>query len=171
MGFTLFLCCLMLACAMMVAASSMIHFAVVSLLFVVVFGSGLLIIEGGSFMPLVVLLVYLGGLLVVFAFCVGFTDDPFGGFWGVGVSKWVVFFWWAGFFRGVYSRYWRLWCWGKTSAGEFWGEVVSSELLGVSQMYSDGWAFIVVCGWALLVVLFVITGFVRGYRQGAFRSF
>lgn len=80
MGFTLFLCCLILACAMMVAASSIIHFAVVSLLFVVVFGSGLLIIEGGSFMPLVVLLVYLGGLLVVFAFCVGFTDDPFGGF-------------------------------------------------------------------------------------------
>lgn len=80
MEITLFFCCFILVCAIMVAASSMIHFAVVSLLFVAVFGSGLVVVEGGSFMPLVVLLIYLGGLLVVFAFCVGFTDDPFIGF-------------------------------------------------------------------------------------------
>lgn len=89
MEFTLFLGCLVLMCAVMVGANSGVHFAVLSLVFMAMLGSGLVVIEGGSFMPLVVLLVYLGGLLVVFAFCVGFTDDPFG---GVGVSKEFVFF-------------------------------------------------------------------------------
>ncbi|NP_758791.1 NADH dehydrogenase subunit 6 (mitochondrion) [Alligator sinensis] len=171
MEITLFFCCFMLVCAMMVAASSMIHFAVVSLLFVAVFGSGLVVVEGGSFMPLVVLLIYLGGLLVVFAFCVGFTDDPFMGFWGVGVSKGAVFLYWVGLLIGICCAWGYLWGGMWISVGEPWSEVVVGESLGVSEMYCNGWVFVVVCGWALLIVLFVITGLIRGHRRGAFRSF
>lgn len=42
------------------------------------------------------------------------------------------------------------------------GGGVADELLGVGLMYSSGWGFVVICGWALLVTLLVITGLVRG---------
>nr|NP_112531.1 NADH dehydrogenase subunit 6 [Caiman crocodilus]CAC36952.1 NADH dehydrogenase subunit 6 [Caiman crocodilus] len=173
MEFTLFLGCLVLMCAVMVGANSGVHFAVLSLVFMAMLGSGLVVIEGGSFMPLVVLLVCLGGLLVVFAFCVGFTDDPFG---GVGVSKEFVFFCLVGLVVvvGCVCGYLRD-CWVVGVSGMVGVEVVGSgaanELLGVGLMYSSGWGFVLVCSWALLVALFVITGIVRGHCLGSLRSF
>lgn len=32
------------------------------------------------------------------------------------------------------------------SVGEPWSEVVVGESLGVSEMYCNGWVFVVVCG-------------------------
>nr|YP_001425537.1 NADH dehydrogenase subunit 6 [Paleosuchus trigonatus]CAM35783.1 NADH dehydrogenase subunit 6 [Paleosuchus trigonatus] len=173
MEFTLFLGCLVLACAVMVGANSGIHFAVLSLVFMAVFGSCLVVVEGGSFMPLVVLLVYLGGLLVVFAFCVGFTDDPFG---AVGVSKGFVLFCWVGLLVGgvwVCGHLWGWWVVGVSGLVdvEVVGGGVADELLGVGLMYSSGWGFVVICGWALLVTLLVITGLVRGCCWGSLRPF
>nr|QOI74429.1 NADH dehydrogenase subunit 6 [Caiman latirostris]QYA18210.1 NADH dehydrogenase subunit 6 [Caiman latirostris] len=173
MEFTLFLGCLVLMCAVMVGANSGVHFAVLSLVFMAVLGSGLVVVEGGSFMPLVVMLVYLGGLLVVFAFCIGFTDDPFG---GAGVSKEFVFLCLVGLVSVVGCACGHLWDWWAVGVGglvdvEAVGSGVANELLGVGLMYSSGWGFVLVCSWALLVALFVITGIVRGRCLGSFRSF
>ncbi|YP_665734.1 NADH dehydrogenase subunit 6 (mitochondrion) [Gavialis gangeticus] len=169
----LFLCCLMLVGVVLVAAGATTHYGVVSLLFAAVLSSGLLVVGGGSFMPIVVLLIYLGGLLVVFAFCVGFTDDEYCEFWGTGASKGVAGVCGVGLMVMGYRMYKYTWVGtlgGFLDAVEVWSEDISNELLGVGLFYLEGWVFVALSGWALLIVLFVIMGLVRGHRRGALRS-
>nr|ABP62987.1 NADH dehydrogenase subunit 6 [Osteolaemus tetraspis]QOI74260.1 NADH dehydrogenase subunit 6 [Osteolaemus tetraspis] len=167
------LCCLMMISVVLVAFGATIHYGVVSLLFATMLGSSLLVAEGGSFMPLVVLLIYLGGMLVVFAFCVGFTDDKYCEFWGSGGSKGLAYIWWAGLGFGcccVYDSMWVEFLGHLVDVVNTWNSEVSSESLGVGQFYLSGWGFLVLSGWALLAVLFTIMALVRGQYQGALRS-
>nr|YP_004300405.1 NADH dehydrogenase subunit 6 [Crocodylus johnsoni]ADQ52682.1 NADH dehydrogenase subunit 6 [Crocodylus johnsoni] len=174
MGITFFLlCCLMMASVVLVASGVAIHYGVVSLLFAAMFGSGLLAMGGGSFMPLVVLLIYLGGLLVVFAFCVGFTDDKYCEFWGAWGSKVSAYVCGVGLGIGGYCVYDSAWaavlgCF--VDAVGTWSGDVSDEFLGVGLFYSSGWGLLILSGWALLVVLFTIMALVRGRHRGALRS-
>nr|YP_001874825.1 NADH dehydrogenase subunit 6 [Mecistops cataphractus]ABP62970.1 NADH dehydrogenase subunit 6 [Mecistops cataphractus]QOI74195.1 NADH dehydrogenase subunit 6 [Mecistops cataphractus] len=168
-----FLCCLMMVSVVLVAFGVTIHYGVVSLLFAAMFGSGLLVAGGGSFVPLVVLLIYLGGMLVVFAFCVGFTDDEYCEFWGAGGSKGLACVCLVGLSIGYYYVYdftWLGFMGYFVDVFEIWSGGVSGESLGVGLFYLSGWGFLVLSGWALLVVLFTIMALVRGRYQGALRS-
>nr|YP_004021915.1 NADH dehydrogenase subunit 6 [Crocodylus palustris]ACZ02717.1 NADH dehydrogenase subunit 6 [Crocodylus palustris]ADQ52669.1 NADH dehydrogenase subunit 6 [Crocodylus palustris]QOI74403.1 NADH dehydrogenase subunit 6 [Crocodylus palustris] len=174
MGITFFLlCCLMMISVVLVASGVTIHYGVVSLLFAAMFGSGLLVAGGGSFMPLVVLLIYLGGLLVVFAFCVGFTDDKYCELWGAGGSKVSAYVCGAGLGIGGYCMYNSTWAEALgcfVDSVETWGGDMNNEFLGAGLFYLSGWGLLILSGWALLVVLFTIMILVRGRHRGALRS-
>nr|YP_002038856.1 NADH dehydrogenase subunit 6 [Tomistoma schlegelii]QOI74286.1 NADH dehydrogenase subunit 6 [Tomistoma schlegelii]CAH18641.1 NADH dehydrogenase subunit 6 [Tomistoma schlegelii] len=174
MGMTFFaLSSLMLVGVVLVSAGATTHYGVISLLFAALSSGGLLAVGGGSFMPMVVLLIYLGGLLVVFTFCVGFTDDKYCEFWGVGASKGLVGVCGAGLMVVGYRAYKHMWMGvlgGFSDAVENWSGDISDELLGASLFYLEGWGFVVLSGWALLIVLFTIMSIIRGHRRGALRS-
>ena len=51
--------------------------AAFGLVFAACIGCILLIHSGGSFLSLILFLIYLGGILVVFAYCVSLAADPY----------------------------------------------------------------------------------------------
>nr|YP_010234448.1 NADH dehydrogenase subunit 6 [Psammodromus algirus]QTA72614.1 NADH dehydrogenase subunit 6 [Psammodromus algirus] len=133
-------------------------------------GCGILILFGSSFVSLILLLIYLGGMLVVFAYSVALASDPFPESWGdwfVGVCFGVyvllivllglVF----GGFQGVGFG---------VSGADSWGlSVVRVDLSGVSLLYHFGGEILLISGWALLLTLFVVLELTRGLVRGGIR--
>nr|WNH37022.1 NADH dehydrogenase subunit 6 [Nezumia stelgidolepis]WNH38414.1 NADH dehydrogenase subunit 6 [Nezumia stelgidolepis] len=131
----------------------------------------LLVSNGGPFLSLLFFLVYLGGMLVVFAHCVALAADTYPKAWG-DVMFLVVL-------GGVVLECFVVW-------GMGWLDLDSLGLLnvydfddhaflcpegeGLSLMYDDGGAFLFFCVYALLVVLVLVLEITRGGAQGALRA-
>nr|AGU46619.1 NADH dehydrogenase subunit 6 [Quasipaa jiulongensis] len=125
--------------------------------------------SGVTFLALVLFLVYLGGMMVVFAYCAALVAEPYPETWG---SRVVA----------VYlTLYIGLIVAGWVAFGKYWGEVggewvrtwwamKSSEMWGVTQMYQAGGFVLMLTGWGLLVTLFVVLEVVRGHKSAALRS-
>nr|QOJ44986.1 NADH dehydrogenase subunit 6 [Allobates flaviventris] len=130
-------------------------------------GAGCLMLMGGgvSFLSLVLFLVYLGGMMVVFAYSAALVAEPYPEAWG-GLE--VV----------VYLTSYLLLMWGWwVTGGSAWevktgatGEVFGGDWFGVSMMYSWGGGLLLVGGWALLLTLFAVLEVVRGHYSGALRA-
>nr|YP_010956664.1 NADH dehydrogenase subunit 6 [Trachonurus sulcatus]WMY89757.1 NADH dehydrogenase subunit 6 [Trachonurus sulcatus] len=131
----------------------------------------LLINSGGPFLSLLFFLVYLGGMLVVFAHCVALAADEYPKAWGdvtylfvLGGTAlvWVL----AGAFSWLdYSSL------GLLSTYDFDDYVfLCSEGEGVSLMYADGGGFLFFCICVLLVVLALVLEVTRGGCYGALRA-
>nr|AZZ06879.1 NADH dehydrogenase subunit 6 [Podarcis siculus]QFR52726.1 NADH dehydrogenase subunit 6 [Podarcis siculus]QFR52739.1 NADH dehydrogenase subunit 6 [Podarcis siculus] len=132
-------------------------------------GCGILIMLGSSFVSLVLLLIYLGGMLVVFAYSVALASDPFPEAWGkVG-----------GYFGGYVVLVVLLVV--MLSEGNFINlgvgvvdsqglSVVCVDLSGVSLLYCLGGWGLLICGWALLLALFVVLELTRGLVRGGLRA-
>lgn len=58
------------------------YFAALGLVMVAGVGSGALALQGGTFLSLVLFLIYLGGMLVVFAYSVALSSDLYPEGWG-----------------------------------------------------------------------------------------
>nr|WAB69993.1 NADH dehydrogenase subunit 6 [Osteocephalus aff. planiceps DO-2022] len=130
-------------------------------------GAGCLILMNGgaSFLCLVLFLVYLGGMMVVFAYSAALVAEPYPEAWGsAGVVVYLV----------GYLVLLGLWCVvGKKLGGVFggWGvEVSMGDWLGVSVMFSWGGGLLLVIGWALLLTLFAVLEVVRGHYSGVLRA-
>jgi len=65
-----------------VASNPSPYFAALGLVVVAGFGCGILVGFGGSFLSLVLFLIYLGGMLVVFAYSAALVAEPFPESWG-----------------------------------------------------------------------------------------
>lgn len=65
-----------------VASNPAPYFAALGLVLAAGFGCGLLAAQGGSFLSLVLFLIYLGGILVVFAYSAALAAEPFPISWG-----------------------------------------------------------------------------------------
>lgn len=65
-----------------VASNPAPYFAALGLVLSAGFGCGLLVAQGGSFLSLVLFLIYLGGMLVVFAYSAALAAEPFPVSWG-----------------------------------------------------------------------------------------
>nr|YP_009048381.1 NADH dehydrogenase subunit 6 [Microhyla pulchra]AHG24977.1 NADH dehydrogenase subunit 6 [Microhyla pulchra] len=135
-------------------------------------GSGclMLVSEGVTFLSLVLFLVYLGGMMVVFAYSAALVAEPYPEAWG---SIWVLSY--IGAYLVVLSVGWLLW------GGGLGGEKVMdscvfevgdkmTEWLGVSGIFASGGWVLLVGGWALLLTLFVALEVVRGHYSGALRA-
>nr|WAB70006.1 NADH dehydrogenase subunit 6 [Osteocephalus aff. leoniae DO-2022] len=130
-------------------------------------GAGCLILMSGgaSFLSLVLFLVYLGGMMVVFAYSAALVAEPYPEAWGnVGVLVYLA----------VYLVLLGLWCVFGKKLGEVFGwrgvEVLMEDWLGVSMMFSWGGILLMVIGWALLLTLFAVLEVVRGHYSGVLRA-
>nr|QWS05855.1 NADH dehydrogenase subunit 6 [Odontobutis obscura] len=147
------------------------YFAAFGLVVVSGMGCGLLVGHGAPFLPLVLFLIYLGGMLVVFAYSAALAAEPYpetlgsrpvvlnvlvyGGVVGVG----------AGCFWGCwFNNYWVV----VDELVEFC--VTRGDMVGVAEVYSVGGWMLMVGVWVLLLTLFIVLEVVRGLSCGALRA-
>nr|YP_010701452.1 NADH dehydrogenase subunit 6 [Channa ornatipinnis]WCJ52961.1 NADH dehydrogenase subunit 6 [Channa ornatipinnis] len=154
-----------------VASNPSPYFAALGLVVVAGMGCGVLVGHGGSFLSLVLFLIYLGGMLVVFAYSVALAAEPYPEIWGsrrvavyggmyllgVGLAGWV-------FLKELCGGSW-------VSADElFEFSALRGDMGGVAEMYSLGGGMLMVGGWVLLLTLFVVLELTRGLSRGSLRA-
>nr|QNM38608.1 NADH dehydrogenase subunit 6 [Hypostomus sp. LAGEEVO-1744]QNM38621.1 NADH dehydrogenase subunit 6 [Hypostomus sp. LAGEEVO-1737] len=154
-----------------VASNPAPYFAALGLVVAAGVGCGVLVGHGGSLLSLLLFLIYLGGMLVVFAYSAALAADPFPETWGVRSVKGYV----LAYLLGVGVAAW--WSWGNWY-GNYWVVVdefkeffmLRGDTSGVALMYSYGGGMLVVCAWVLLLSLFVVLELTRGLSRGALRA-
>nr|AMD83880.1 NADH dehydrogenase subunit 6 [Loricariichthys platymetopon] len=165
----LFLLCLVVG-LVGVASNPAPYFAALGLVVAAGVGCGLLVGHGGSLLSLLLFLIYLGGMLVVFAYSAALAADPFPETWGVrSVKMYVLMYllgagfgvWW--FCGGWYGGYWVV-----DEFKEFF--MLRGDTSGIALVYSYGGGMLVVCAWVLLLSLFVVLELTRGLSRGALRA-
>lgn len=147
------------------------YFAALGLVFVAGIGGSIMLLHGASYLCFVLFLVYLGGILVVFAYTSAIAADPYPESLGSsGVLKGLLIY-----FSGVVVVCGVLWQGGAAESGDF---VLDADALGtfrgdiegVAHMYFGGGWTLIMCGWALLLTLFVVMELIRGPSRGALRA-
>nr|QKE47601.1 NADH dehydrogenase subunit 6 [Sacalia bealei] len=148
------------------------YYGVVSLIFGALSGCGVLVSMGGSFISLVLFLIYLGGMLVIFAYSSALMAEPFPVGW---VSLEGVFYGLYYFF--ILMVYVKLDChlWSIEGVGTDPVDadglyVVRLDFSGVSWFYYFGSGLLLIAGWGLLLTLFVVLELVRGLSRGVLRA-
>nr|YP_004733944.1 NADH dehydrogenase subunit 6 [Cyanopica cyanus]AEJ88696.1 NADH dehydrogenase subunit 6 [Cyanopica cyanus]AMR35711.1 NADH dehydrogenase subunit 6 [Cyanopica cyanus koreensis] len=171
MNFVLFMSLCFVLGGLAVASNPSPYYGVVGLVVASIAGCGWLVSMGVSFVSLVLVMVYLGGMLVVFVYSVALAADPYPESWGswrvigygVGMGLVVVV---VGFVVGGFSE---VFIGGDTvnNGGLSW---VRSDFSGVAMFYSLGAGLLLIAGWGLLLTLFVVLELVRGLSRGAIRA-
>nr|NP_739670.1 NADH dehydrogenase subunit 6 [Cataetyx rubrirostris]BAC23214.1 NADH dehydrogenase subunit 6 [Cataetyx rubrirostris] len=154
-----------------VASNPSPYFAALGLVVVAGMGCGVLIGFGGPFLSLVLFLIYLGGMLVVFAYSAALAAEPYPESWGsrsvmsyVGVYLLGVLLVSGPFWGGWYEVSW-------VPADELEGlSMFRGDIGGVALMYSSGGALLVIGAWVLLLTLFVVLELTRGLSRGTLRA-
>nr|YP_008379266.1 NADH dehydrogenase subunit 6 [Aesopia cornuta]AGQ46054.1 NADH dehydrogenase subunit 6 [Aesopia cornuta]BBC27527.1 NADH dehydrogenase subunit 6 [Aesopia cornuta] len=172
MTFVLFLVLFLLVLGLVAVASNPSpYFGALGLVVTAGVGCGVLVGHGGSFLSLILFLIYLGGMLVVFAYSAALAAEPYPESWG----SWSVMVYGVGYLVCVF-----------VVAGVFWGGwyevswLVVDELVefcmlrgdsgGVALVYSSGGFVLVISAWVLLLTLFVVLELTRGLNRGALRA-
>nr|AGU46580.1 NADH dehydrogenase subunit 6 [Nanorana taihangnica] len=124
---------------------------------------------GVTFLALVLFLVYLGGMMVVFAYCAALVAEPYPEAWGSRVvAVYLVMY------VGLVGMGWGMFGGSEVEIGNewvrAWWAMKSSEMSGATQMYQTGGKMLTLGGWGLLVTLFVVLEVVRGHKSVSLRS-
>nr|YP_007625209.1 NADH dehydrogenase subunit 6 [Pseudohynobius puxiongensis]ACK38326.1 NADH dehydrogenase subunit 6 [Pseudohynobius puxiongensis] len=153
-----------------VAANPSPYFAALGLVLAAVCGCWVLVELGVSFLSLVLLLIYLGGMLVVFAYSASLAAEPYPEAWG----SWVVFIYMVSYLLMAILGYIFFNCNASLeflftnhnvefgTMGLDWG--------GLGVMYSYGGYFLILSGWVLFLTLFVVLEITRGLSRGSLRA-
>nr|ADG22974.1 NADH dehydrogenase subunit 6 [Hynobius chinensis] len=153
-----------------VASNPSPYFAALGLVLAAVCGCWVLVELGVSFLSLVLLLIYLGGMLVVFAYSASLAAEPYPEAWG----SWSVFIYVLFYLLLIILGYIFFDCnvsleflftnynMEYSTVGNDWGSI------GV--MYSRGGYFLMFSGWVLLLTLFVVLEVTRGLSRGSLRA-
>nr|YP_009944146.1 NADH dehydrogenase subunit 6 [Lanius ludovicianus]ANE10987.1 NADH dehydrogenase subunit 6 [Lanius sphenocercus sphenocercus]QOD95990.1 NADH dehydrogenase subunit 6 [Lanius ludovicianus] len=170
MSFVLFMSLCFVLGGLAVASNPSPYYGVVGLVVASIAGCGWLVSLGVSFMSLVLVMVYLGGMLVVFVYSVSLAADPYPESWvslrvmsyGLGMGLVVaVGVAMGGFYGGDVG------VGTVNNAGLSW---VRLDFSGVAMFYSLGAGLFLIAGWGLLLTLFVVLELVRGLSRGAIRA-
>nr|UDN39098.1 NADH dehydrogenase subunit 6 [Hyphessobrycon roseus] len=169
MNFLLYLFLLgLMASLVAVASNPAPYFAALGLVMAAGVGCGVLVGHGGSFLSLVLFLIYLGGMLVVFAYSAALAAEPYPKSWGdqsivgyvlvysLGVEEWLVFEW------GVVGS------WFIMDEKGFY--ILRGEAMGVALLFSSGGLVLMTGGLGLLLALFIVLELTRGLSRGALRA-
>nr|YP_002970991.1 NADH dehydrogenase subunit 6 [Polychrus marmoratus]BAH70471.1 NADH dehydrogenase subunit 6 [Polychrus marmoratus] len=171
MSYLVFLLCLCLVFGLvLVAANPSPYFGAAGLMLSAAVGCMVLVEFGGSFVSLVLFLIYLGGMLVVFAYSVALASDYYPETWGN---------WFVGAYLGGYLLLLMV-MWEELGKGEFsvfgvgGGDalgmfVLRGDIVGVSLLYSVGGGMLLIGGYSLLLTLFVVLELTRGHVRGGLR--
>nr|YP_009180296.1 NADH dehydrogenase subunit 6 [Pseudobagrus koreanus]ALL96685.1 NADH dehydrogenase subunit 6 [Pseudobagrus koreanus] len=152
-----------------VASNPAPYFAALGLAMAAGVGCVVLVGHGGSLIGLMLFLIYLGGMLVVFAYSAALASEPFPETWGAGSVKTYVLM----YLFAVGVAGWWFWSgYGGWVVVDEFKEffMVRGDVGGVSLMYSVGGGMLVVCAWVLLLCLFVVLELTRGLSRGALRA-
>nr|AJE61455.1 NADH dehydrogenase subunit 6 [Batrachuperus pinchonii] len=153
-----------------VASNPSPYFAALGLVLAAVCGCWVLVELGMPFLSLVLLLIYLGGMLVVFAYSASLAAEPYPEAWG----SWSVFVYIMFYFLMIILGFIFFNCnisleflftnynTEFSAVGHDWG--------GIGVMYSYGGYFLMFSGWVLLLTLFVVLEITRGLSRGALRA-
>nr|YP_009019768.1 NADH dehydrogenase subunit 6 [Hynobius maoershanensis]ADG23027.1 NADH dehydrogenase subunit 6 [Hynobius maoershanensis]AHJ91162.1 NADH dehydrogenase subunit 6 [Hynobius maoershanensis]WCH58180.1 NADH dehydrogenase subunit 6 [Hynobius maoershanensis] len=153
-----------------VASNPSPYFAALGLVLAAVCGCWVLVELGVSFLSLVLLLIYLGGMLVVFAYSASLAAEPYPEAWG----NWSVFVYVLFYLLLIILGYIFFDCnvsleflftnynMEYSTIGNDWG--------GIGVMYSRGGYFLMFSGWVLLLTLFVVLEVTRGLSRGSLRA-
>nr|YP_537143.1 NADH dehydrogenase subunit 6 [Balaenoptera omurai]BAE91838.1 NADH6 [Balaenoptera omurai]BAE91851.1 NADH6 [Balaenoptera omurai] len=135
-------------------------------------GCGVVLSFGGSFLGLMVFLIYLGGMLVVFGYTTAMATEQYPEVW---VSNKVVL---GAFILGlvvellivayalksgevkVVFEFDGLGDWVVCGTGG--SEVFSEEVIGIAALYSYGVWLVIVTGWSLFISVVVVMEITRG---------
>nr|QRH17133.1 NADH dehydrogenase subunit 6 [Harpiocephalus harpia] len=136
------------------------------------FGCGIVVSFGGSFLGLMVFLIYLGGMLVVFGYTTAMAMDQYPESW---VSNLMVL---GSFIFGLFVEFLLILCvlvgeelevvyefneagdWIFCNMGD--SEVFSEEITGVSALYSFGNWLVFATGWSLFMGVVIVLEIIRG---------
>nr|WDY83556.1 NADH dehydrogenase subunit 6 [Dendrogale murina] len=135
-------------------------------------GCGIVVGLGGSFLGLMVFLIYLGGMLVVFGYTTAMATEEYPEVWG---SSAVI---WGSLLLGVVMELmfvvWVVWCdsgvivslkelslWASFEGGGT--GCVREDSLGVASLYDYGRWLLVMAGWTLFVSIFIVIEITRGF--------
>nr|YP_010534941.1 NADH dehydrogenase subunit 6 [Garra dengba]UYA96824.1 NADH dehydrogenase subunit 6 [Garra dengba] len=154
-----------------VASNPTPYFAAFGLVVAAGVGCGVLVGHGGSFLSLVLFLIYLGGMLVVFAYSAALAAEPFPEAWGSrSVLGYVlIYLLGVGLVAGFFWGDWYEGSWVVVDGlKEF--SVLRGDISGVAVMYSSGGGMLVICAWVLLLTLLVVLELTRGLSRGALRA-
>nr|WNH37228.1 NADH dehydrogenase subunit 6 [Etmopterus gracilispinis] len=153
-----------------VASNPAPYFAALGLVMAAGVGCGLLVGHGGSFLSLVLFLIYLGGMLVVFAYTAALAAEPY----PETLVDWSVLLYISIYLLGLFlvSKYFLIkecglgWVGVEESSSL---ETIRGDFGGVALLYSNGGIMLVLGGWVLLLTLFVILELTRGLSYGTLR--
>nr|YP_009227614.1 NADH dehydrogenase subunit 6 [Zosterops lateralis]AGI51104.1 NADH dehydrogenase subunit 6 [Zosterops lateralis] len=170
MKFVLFMGIMFVLGGLAVSSNPSPYYGVVGLVVASIAGCGWLVSLGVSFVSLVLVMVYLGGMLVVFVYSVSLAADPYPEAWG----DWGVVGY--GFGMGLVvvvgivlsEVYGVLVDAGSVNSGGL--SLVRLDFAGVAVFYSWGVGLFLIGGWGLLLTLFVVLELVRGLSRGAVRA-
>nr|YP_010960455.1 NADH dehydrogenase subunit 6 [Gadomus arcuatus]WNH37819.1 NADH dehydrogenase subunit 6 [Gadomus arcuatus] len=132
-------------------------------------GCIILAIHEGSYLSIILFLIYLGGMLVVFAYCAALEVefDPY--FWGQWLSLavlsggWLIWSTLKLYNRGTNTE--ELICYENTMELAN----ICKEPAGLGFSFSAGGPFLLFVAWNLLVALFAVLELVRGSKRGTMR--
>lgn len=131
----------------------------------------ILISSGGPFLSLLFFLVYLGGMLVVFAHCVALAAERYPKAWGDMIFLGALLVVVVTYIMAVVLGWVNLFGVGLESGYDFDDySFICSEGEGLGQLYNSGGWFLLFCVVILLVVLTVVLELTRGRAQGALRA-
>nr|WNH22256.1 NADH dehydrogenase subunit 6 [Chromis scotti]WNH22321.1 NADH dehydrogenase subunit 6 [Chromis insolata] len=172
MTYVMFMCLFGLIVGLAAVASNPSpYFAALGLVLVAGMGCGVLVGHGGSFLSLVLFLIYLGGMLVVFAYSAALAAEPYPEGWG----SWPVLGVMLVYVLGVVvtaGLFWGGWYEGSWVSADEFSEfsMFRGDIAGVALMYSMGGGMLVMGAWVLLLTLFVVLELTRGLSRGALRA-
>nr|WNH22776.1 NADH dehydrogenase subunit 6 [Rypticus saponaceus] len=154
-----------------VASNPSPYFAALGLVVVAGMGCGVLVSHGGSFLSLVLFLIYLGGMLVVFAYSAALAAEPYPESWGDrSVAGYMVgYLVVVALASGMFWRGWYEFSWVPVDESVQFS-VVRGDAGGVALMYSEGGGLLLISAWVLLLTLFVVLELTRGLNRGALRA-
>nr|QDX07551.1 NADH dehydrogenase subunit 6 [Callopanchax toddi] len=171
MSYTICLCLFGLVLGLAaVGANPSPYFSAMGLVVVAAAGCGVLGSCGASFLSLILFLIYLGGMLVVFAYSAALAAEPYPESWGSGVVMSSVVFYVLlivvvglvvleeGFLKVSIIL---------QGAGEM--SLLLGDTSGVGLIYLCGGWLLVWGGLALLITLFVVLEITGGVSRGAIR--
>nr|ALN11500.1 NADH dehydrogenase subunit 6 [Pristimantis fenestratus] len=153
-----------------VASNPSPYFGALGLVFSAGMGCMILLGGGMTFLCLVLFLVYLGGMMVVFAYSSALVAESYPEAWGGGAVLYLVIYmilggvWWVAFFKEGGVNF-------KEGGVNFKvGESVFCDWMGVSMLFEGGGWILLLSGWALLLTLFVVMETVVGRYFGVLRN-
>nr|YP_009311292.1 NADH dehydrogenase subunit 6 [Oxynoemacheilus angorae]BAV70039.1 NADH dehydrogenase subunit 6 [Oxynoemacheilus angorae] len=154
-----------------VASNPAPYFAALGLVVAAGVGCGVLASHGGSFLSLVLFLIYLGGMLVVFAYSAALAAEPYPESWGDRSVVGYVLIYSLGVVL-MAGLFWENWYEGSWITIDELKElsVLRGDTSGVAMMYSSGGGMLVICAWVLLLTLFVVLELTRGLGRGTLRA-